>query len=230
MLGAVVLIVGGYLLGALPFAVALAAASGADATARDIHIELWHHVGKVHATVAALVDVLKGVFPVLVGFGFGLPVEVVALAGVAAVCGQMWPPMQGHGEKGNSTGVGALVTLLLCYRAYFPLLAVLLFAAGAVLRLYTLSRESPEWHNPGHPVSLALPLGMLLGFAACPLLCWLSGQAQALVVGSFLLLSAIVLRRLTAGLAQDLSVGAKIGGVLLRRLLFDQSLMERSLY
>ncbi len=230
MLGAVVLIVGGYLLGALPFAVALAAASDADPSARDIHIELWHHGGKVHATLAALVDVLKGVFPVLVGFGFGLPIEVVALSGVAAVCGQMWPPMLGHGEKGNSTGAGALVTLLLCYHAYLPLLSVLPFAAGSVMRLYALSRESPEWRDSGHPVSLALPLGMLLGFASCPVLCWLSGQPQALVVGSFLLLTAIVIRRLTAGLTQDLSVGAKMGTVLLRRLLFDQSLLERSLY
>jgi len=230
MLGAIALIVGGYLLGALPFAVAVAAASGADPTARDVHLELWHHVGKVHAAVAAIVDILKGVFTVLVGFGFGLPVEVVALAAVAAVCGQMWPPMRGHGENGNSTGVGALVTLLVCFGGYVPLLCVLFFVAGAALRMYTLSRESPEWRDPGHPVSLALPVGMLLGFASCPVLCWTSGQPQALIVGSFLVLTAIVIRRLTANLAQDLSIGAKMGNVVLRRLLFDQSLIERGLY
>jgi hypothetical protein len=138
--------------------------------------------------------------------------------------------MRGHGEKGNTTGFGALVTLLLCYRAYLPLLCLLFFAVGAALRLHTLSRESPEWRDPGHPVSLALPLGMLIGFASCPLLCWLSGQHQALIVGSFLLLVVIIIRRLTANLAQDLSVGAKMGRVLLRRLLFDQSLVERGLH
>ena len=227
MFGAIGLIVGGYLLGALPFSVALAVATDLDPTVRDIHVELWRRAGVLHAGVAMLVDVLKGVFPVLVGYGFDLPIEVVALTGVAAACGQMWPPMRGHGEKGNSAGVGALLTLLMCYGAYAALLCAIFFLAGAALRLEALSRETSEWRDPNHPLSLALPLGTLLGFVSCPLLCWLSGQPQALVVGSFLLLCAIILRRLTANLAQDMSIGAKMGGVLVRRLLFDQTLVER---
>jgi glycerol-3-phosphate acyltransferase PlsY len=229
MLGAVVLIVGGYLLGALPFSVAVAVAVDLDPNVRDIHVELWCRAGVPLATAAMLVDVLKGVFPVLVGYGFGLPMEVVALAGVAAACGQMWPPMRGHGEKGNSAGVGALLTLLLCYQAYPALLCAVFFAAGAILRLEALSRETAEYRQPNHPLSLALPLGTLLGFVSCPVLCWLSGQPQALVVGSFLLLCVIVARRLTADLSQDLSIGARMSAVLLRRLLFDQTLMERGL-
>ena len=227
MLGAIGLIVGGYLLGALPFSVALAVATDLDPSVRDIHVELWRKAGALHAAVAMLVDVLKGVFPVLVGYGFALPIEVVALSGVAAACGQMWPPMRGHGEKGNSAGVGALLTLLVCYGAYPALLCALFFAVGAILRLDSLARETTEWRDPNHPLTLALPLGTLVGFVLCPLLCRLSGQPQALVVGSFLLLVAIVIRRLTADLDQDLSIGAKIGPVLLRRLLFDQTLIER---
>ena len=227
-MGAIALIVGGYLLGALPFTVALAVASGIDPSdGGDLHVALWHRAGKLQGAVAAVVDFAKGVFPVLVGFGFSLPIFVVALSGVAAVVGQMWPPLRGHGGKGNSTGVGALITLLLLYEAYLPLLCVLLFAVGVALRWLALSSSSPERHSPGHPMSLALPLGMLLGFVAAPLICWLTDQPQGLMWGLVLMLCAIVVRRLTAGLLVDLSVGAWIGRVMLRRLLFDQGLTGR---
>jgi hypothetical protein len=227
-MGAVALIVGGYFLGALPFVVALAVASGIDPSdGGDLRIALWHRVGKLQAAVAAIVDFAKGVLPVLIGFGFSLPIPVVALSGVAAVVGQIWPPLRGHGENGNSTGVGALITLLLIYEAYLPLLCLLLFAAGGALRWLALSSSSPERRSPGHPLSLALPLGMLLGFVAAPLVCWLTGQPQGLTWGLVLMLCAIVARRLTAGLLVDMSVGARMGVVLLRRLLFDQKLTGR---
>ncbi len=224
-MGAIALIVGGYFLGALPFTVALAMANGIDPSdAGDLHAALWHRAGKLHAAVAAVVDFAKGVFPVLVGFGFSLPILVVALSGVAAVVGQMWPPLRGHGGKGNSTGVGALITLLLLYEAYIPLLCVGFFIVGAALRWPVLSSSSPERRSPGHPLSLALPLGMLLGFVATPLICWLTGQPQGLTWGLALMLCAIVARRLTSGLFVDMSVGARMDVVMLRRLLFDEGL------
>ena len=74
---------------------------------------------------------------------------------------------------------------------------------------------------------LALPLGMLLGFVAAPLICWLPGQPQGLTWGLALIACAIVARRLTAGLLVDMSVGARMDVVLLRRLLFDQGLTGR---
>lgn len=227
-MGAVALIAGGYFLGALPFAVALAVASGIDPSdAGDLHVALWHRVGKLQAGVAVVVDFAKGVFPVLVGFGFSMPILVVALAGVAAVVGQMWPPLRGHGAKGTSTGVGALITLLLLYQAYLPLLCVAFFVGGAALRWLALSSSDPERRSPGHPLSLTLPLGMLLGFVSAPLICWLTGQPQGLTWGLALISCAIVVRRLTAGLLVDMSVDARMGVILLRRLLFDQRLAGR---
>ena len=101
------------------------------------------------------------------------------------------------------------------------------FAAGAALRWLALSSSNPERHSPGHPLSLALPLGMLLGFVAAPVICWLTGQPEGLTWGLALILCAIVARRLTAGLVVDMSVGARMDVVLLRRLLFDQGLTGR---
>ncbi|MBN1152083.1 MAG: hypothetical protein JXA58_02630, partial [Dehalococcoidia bacterium] len=78
--------------------------------------------------------------------------------------------------------------------------------------------------SPDHPLSLLLPIGMLAGFVVAPVLCGLMGGPAGLTTGLWLLALAIAVRRLTAGLQADLDVGARIGPVLLRRLLFDQSL------
>jgi glycerol-3-phosphate acyltransferase PlsY len=229
-MGSAGLIVFGYLLGALPFSLALAVAHGLDPVAEpDLHIALRRKVGWSAATLAVVVDISKGVFPVLVGFGFSLSVWVVALAGVAAVAGQMWPPLRGCGEKGNSTGVGALVALALVYGAYDVLLCLAFFAFGGLLRALMLGSSSAERRSAEHPLSLSLPLGVLLGFSAAPILSWLSAQSTALTVGLALLAGGIVLRRLTAGLRDDMSVGAHMGPVFVRRLLFDQSLTGRDL-
>jgi len=86
----------------------------------------------------------------LIGFGFGLSDTVVAFSGVVTTAGQMWPPFHGcHGEKGNSTGVGVLITLALLYKAYITLLSLVPFAAGAALA-YHYNRHrvtSPEAMN-----------------------------------------------------------------------------------
>jgi hypothetical protein len=228
MIGAVGLLAFGYLLGALPFTVALALAHGLDPAAeRDLHIALRREVGWPAAAAAVVVDMAKGVFPVLVGFGFSLPVWVVSLAGVAAVLGQMWPPLRGVGEKGNSTGVGALIALSLVFEAYYVLLSLSFFATGALLRLLMLQAGPSDRRSPGQTLSLALPLGMLLGFCAAPVLSLLTEQPAGLTAGLTLMASATVVRRLTAGLGEDLSVGARMGPVLIRRLLFDQPLTGR---
>ncbi len=218
----------GYLLGALPFSIALASAHGLDISSEsDLHIALRRSVGWAPAAMAVVVDIAKGVFPVLIGFGFSLPVWAVSLSGVAAVAGQMWPPLRGHGEKGNSTGVGALIALLLIYESYFALLSLAFFAVGGVMRLSMILSPAPERQSPDHVLSLMLPLGMLMGFAAAPLLCWLMDGPVGLFVGLSLIAVAIAVRRVTAGLDADLAVGARIGPVLLRRLFFDQPLVGR---
>ena len=217
-----------YFLGALPFSTALAAAHGLDPSVEaDVHIALRRSVGWPQAALAVAVDIAKGVFPVMIGFGFSLSVWAVSFSGVAAVVGQMWPPLRGHGEKGNSTGVGALVALLLMYEAHVPLLSLGFFALGGVVRLSAILSPSPERQAPDHPLSLALPVGMLLGFVAAPVLCWLLREPVGLTVGLLLMLVVILVRRLTAGLQADMSVGARIGPVLVRRLLLDQSLTGR---
>jgi glycerol-3-phosphate acyltransferase PlsY len=230
MLANIVLIAGGYLLGSLPFTAALARASGLHLSEeKDLHIVLWHKVSKWRASLAALVDFIKGSITVLAGFSFGLSMGVVAFAGVAAVVGQMWPAIRNlHGEKGNSTGAGVIITLALLYETYFTLLSLIFFATGAALRYYTLTSRQAKFHEATHPLALALPVGMLAGFAAAPIAAWCSREPRDITFSLFALLTVIVVRRLTAGLKADLKTGSCITKTLVNRFLFDQSIVERA--
>ena len=70
MLAETILIGGGYLFGSLPFSVAVARLRGLDISQEeDLHIALWHQIGKRSAVLAAAVDFLKGVIVILIGFG-----------------------------------------------------------------------------------------------------------------------------------------------------------------
>ncbi|MBN1856225.1 MAG: glycerol-3-phosphate acyltransferase [Dehalococcoidia bacterium] len=221
-MGAVALMVGGYLLGALPFGVALAVAHDIDPSeSTRLNSTLWREVGKLEAVTVILVDFAKGVFPVLVGFGFSLSVGVVALSGVAAVAGQVWPPLRGHGGKGNVTGMGVVVTLLSLHGANLPMFSLIFFILGIGAVILMVFLQGGGMNGVGHPLSLVFPLGMLLGFTAAVVLSFLSGQPVGLSLGLALVLCVIVVRRLTAGLMVDLTVGVRMHVVLLRRLFFD---------
>ena len=224
VVGYVLLLLGAYLLGALPFTITLAVAHGIDPSEGDLHAALWHRASPLYAVVSGLVDVAKGAFPVLIGFGFSMPVWVVSFAGVVAVVGQMWPPLGGYGEKGNSTGAGALIVLLLAYQAYAGLLCLGFFAIGAALRCRKIMSMADVRGTRSSQMH-ALPLVMLAGFVAAPFFSWIANEPAGLTLGLGLILLAIVVRRMTAGLASDMSVGARIGPVLMRRLLFDRGLV-----
>ncbi len=220
------MLIAAYLLGALPFTVALAVTKGIDVSEGDLHIALWHRASPLYAALAVVVDIAKGAFPVLIGFGFSLPVGVVALAGAIAVIGQMWPPLHGHGEKGNSTAVGALFVLLMVYGAYVGLLCFVFFAVGAAVR-YAALVAPPDTPGAGARRGLrVLPLCMLVGFASAPLLTWVTNEPVGLTLGLLFILVAIIIRRLTAGVGRDIEVGASLGPVLVRRLLFDETLVR----
>jgi len=229
MLANIVLIVGGYLFGSLPFTAALARVSGLDLSQeKDLHIVLWHKISKGRASLAAFVDFIKGSIPVLAGFGFNLSIAVVAFSGVAVVVGQMWPPFRNfHGERGNSTGVGVIITLALIYEAYFTLLSLIFFATGAALRYYSLTSRQVRFHKPTHPLALALPAGMFVGFATAPIASWCSREPKDITLSLLALFIIIAMRRLTAGLKADLKTSNNITRVLVSRLIFDQSLIEK---
>jgi hypothetical protein len=235
MLAETILIGGGYFFGSLPFSVALARLRGLDTSQEeDLHIALWHKIGKKAAILAGSVDFFKGVIVILVGFGLGMSSLAVAFSGVASVAGQMWPPPYGgHGERGNAPGVAVVMTLSLVYGVYWGLLSLVFFAGGAAFAYYCERRSTSSGetggaeakpHTANHPLALSLPLGMLLGFTVATVASRLSEGSTTVAPALLALLIIIVVRRLTADLKADRERGNVAIRMLVQRFLFDQLL------
>ena len=113
----IALILASYFLGAIPFMILIGRMRGVDLSREpDLHQALWHKAGRPWGILGIVLDILKGVVPVLAGFLLGFPLAVNALAGLAALCGQMWPLFRRFdGERGNTVSVGIVFTLSLAY-------------------------------------------------------------------------------------------------------------------
>jgi glycerol-3-phosphate acyltransferase PlsY len=221
----VVLIIGCYLLGSFPLLYLLGRIHGVDLRQyEDMHIALWRNVGRVEGFIGVVFDFAKGVIAVLVVRAFGYEPGWVAIAGVVAVAGQMWPVfLKFDGEKGNSTGMamsGALAT-------YAMLLALVPAAIGFAIRTIPRFRRSDQTLKEklkfGGPPSLSLPLGMAVAFAVLPLAAWWVGQPREVVFAFVALFVLIMVRRVTAGLREDMGKPSWKNRMLLNRFLFDRS-------
>ncbi len=106
--------------------------------------------GRGPALIVLLLDIAKGIVPVLVARALGAPAAVVAAAGFAVVVGHVFPLFFGfRGGKGVATAFGALVAL-------FPL------AGFTVLVVFTLTVISTRWVSLGSVLSAATLPGFAL--------------------------------------------------------------------
>lgn len=227
------LVIGAYLLGTFPYMLILSRARGVHIPrGADFHLSMWRDVGRTEGLSGVLFDVLKGSIPVIIGFVFGFRLAIIALAGVAAVLGQMWPVFQKfNGEKGNTTGAGMAVTFISFLHgdalwAIVGGLACFLvgFLVRTIPRFMVKGQTVNEKLKLGGPVSNSLPAGMLAGFLAMPLISWVLNQPVELTLALAVTFIAIAIRRLTANLDKDLKEPkTSIGKILFNRFLFDRS-------
>jgi glycerol-3-phosphate acyltransferase PlsY len=78
------------------------------------------------ALAVAVLDLLKGLVPVLIARWLDAPAWAVALIAVAATAGHCWSPwMKFHGGKGMATGGGAAVGLLPWLLTMLPLMIII---------------------------------------------------------------------------------------------------------
>lgn len=237
LLADIALVVGAYLLGSLPYMILLGRARGVDLSQEeDLHIALWRKVGRLEGLSGIVVDVLKGVIPIIVGFECGFSLAVTVSAGAAGVIGQMWPVFwRFDGEKGNTAGAGMLLTLTIYLSITKSPLAYWVFIIAAVIaltgffvrtipRFIKSDQTLSERFMFGGPVSNSLPLGMIIAFAIAPLASWLLSQPVEMTLGLLAVFIAITVRRLTARLSEDLKEPKTgIRSILLNRLLYDRS-------
>jgi len=234
----IALLLGAYIIGSFPYMLLLGRAKGIDLTQEyDSHQALWSKVGRLAGLSGVIVDILKGVIAVLIGFFLEFRLAMVAAAGVAAVIGQMWPIFQRFdGEKGNTTGAGVILTITMWLTGHGYPMAYWVFIITVIPALIGfLIRTIPRFIKPGQtmnerfmlggPASNSLPLGMITAFAVATLISWLLNQPDEMTLGFLALFLAIVLRRLTADLRADLKPGTNTSRILTNRFLYDRSFL-----
>ncbi|MGN6030428.1 MAG: glycerol-3-phosphate 1-O-acyltransferase PlsY, partial [Thermomicrobiales bacterium] len=183
----IVLVVAAYALGAIPWGVVL----GKTFAGVDVRQYGSKSIGATNAlrvlgrkfSIAVLVlDMLKGVLPVVIGRVAGLPDWSIGLAALAAVIGHCWSPYIGFtGGKGVATGGGAGVAL-------FPWLLLLI---PVIIVVVVLTR----YVSLGSIVTVALASIAAVITAATGHLPW--SWAIAIV-----LMSAIIVQRHHANIAR----------------------------
>jgi len=209
-----------YLVGSVSFPYWIARLAGVDlhrAGSRKLGgSNLAAAVGPLHGLVGGLLDSLKGFAAVAVPAALGLPGEIQLACGLAAIAGQMWPlfhRFDGGRANGTTWGFQLAVDVIAFFIAMIPVVV------AALLRVTVRPR----------PRRL-IPLANLLSYGVFPAVIWEQEGPSPTVIAGVLALALVVLRRLTAGVREDLATGAPAARVLANRALFDRSeLQERGL-
>lgn len=90
-------------------------------------------LGPRASAVVALLDILKGVLPVLLARSAGFNSSWVAAAAVATVAGHCWSPFIGFkGGKGVATGAGAAIALFPYIVVIVPVMALVVWVTKFV--------------------------------------------------------------------------------------------------
>jgi glycerol-3-phosphate acyltransferase PlsY len=219
----IILVVGSYLFGSVPHLSLLGKLRRVELDG-DFHENLWYRAGKVFGVIGVVGEFIKGALPVLVAKGLGFCPASIALAGLAAVCGQMWPVFaRFDGEKGNSIALAVVIALAPVPGLVAVIPIVIALIVRTVPRLIARSGQSGEKSVVGGSYSRSLPVGMFICFLILPFVSWYSGETVTTVWCFSALFLLIMVRRLTAGLREDLKVDGDIGSILLKRLLFDRA-------
>jgi glycerol-3-phosphate acyltransferase PlsY len=111
-----VLLVGAYLLGAIPFAQVMGRINGVDLRgfgSRNVGAgNLTRASGWQWGTLAAILDGMKGLLPVLIAGQMGLGPGASGIAGIMAVIGHNWSVfLRGRSGRGLATSAGLMVGL-----------------------------------------------------------------------------------------------------------------------
>jgi len=219
----IILVIGSYIFGSVPHLPLLGKLRRVELDG-DYHENLWYRAGKIFGVLGVVGEFIKGALPVLVAKGLGFCPASIALAGLAAVCGQMWPVFAGFdGEKGNSIAIAMAIALAPVPGLVAIIPVIIALVVRTVPRLIARFRQSGEKSVIGGSYSRSLPVGMFICFLILPFVGWYCGEAVETVWGFSALFLLIMTRRLTAGLREDLKASGDIGSILLKRLLYDRA-------
>ena len=211
----VLLILVAYLLGSVPAAY-LAARWSRSIDIRDYGsgnvgvANLLKFTSKKVAIPVIIFDLFKGIVMVWVTQRAGLGPTGQVMAGLAAVIGHNWPVfLRFSGGRGVLTTLGVVLILPVINNLVPWGILVFMAIAGA-----------------GFVVIRQIPLGVVGGIAALPLVSWLSGEPLPFTLGFVVMFLIVAIRRLSA--PQTLLTASVSGGELvINRLLFDRDVRDR---
>ncbi len=196
------LLVGAYLLGSVPFAQVMAKINGLDL--REVGSgnvgagNLTKEVGLWWGVAAAILDGLKGLFPVLIAREAGLGLGAAGIAGLAAVIGHNWSIwLRGRSGRGLAPSVGLVLGLD----------PVLLIWAGG-------------WSVAGWKIGGGL--GGFLGWGLMPIVAVALGRPATESLLLALLSIVLIGRRMQGNVDDDKSTDAA-----LRRAIYDKDRMAQ---
>lgn len=219
----IALVAGAYLFGSIPHLHILARIRRIELSG-DFHQDLWYRGGRAIAVIGVLGEFAKGIVPVLAGIALGFGIPAIALAGLAAVSGQMWPVFSRFdGEKGNSVAIAMVFTLVTdaALLAIIPVIIALIIRTAT--RLLSQSEAAGDKSIVGGSYSRSLPIGMAICFFILPGVCWYLGKPIETTLVCAALFILIMIRRLTAGIRIDLQTSNDTKGIISRRLLYDRA-------
>jgi len=135
---------------------------------------VMHNVGMLQGLLSGAFDIFKGVIAVGGAYFLGLSPFYQAIAGVLAVCGQMWPIfLKFWGGRGGATSIGAMLTL----NPFIALPTILFW-----ISLKFVSKE------------MGAPIGMMLFYVICGSVGIYFGYEEVYIF-AFLALFLILLQR-----------------------------------
>ncbi|OGO07054.1 MAG: hypothetical protein A2Z76_01865 [Chloroflexi bacterium RBG_13_56_8b] len=211
----ILLLVGGYLMGAIP------AAYLAARWMRGIDLRQYGsgNVGGANlikvgarwiAVLVVIFDIGKAMPAVWVAHLVGLDLTQQVAVGIAGVIGHNWPVfLRFNGGRGIATiiGVAFIVPLV---NGYIPW-SLIAFLAIMVANVLTLRR---------------IPEGIGIAVAVMPIVSWAVGEPLELILGFVAMFIIMVIRRLTPP-RTPASASVTTGELLLNRLLFDRDIRDR---
>jgi len=210
------LIVGAYLLGAVPAAYLVGKWSrGIDIRqygSGNVGVtNLLELTSKRLGTSVVIFDLGKGAAMVCAAQLVGLGIVQQVIVGLAAIIGHNWPVfLRFNGGRGVLTTLGIALTLSLLNNNSVPwgIVAFCVIFLGSAFII----------HN--------VPLGILTGIAAIPLVNWGVGEPLPLTLGYLAMFLILVIRRLAAQPPVRVTSTSK-KQLLVNRLLFDRDIRDR---
>jgi acyl phosphate:glycerol-3-phosphate acyltransferase len=163
-LAGIALVVTSFLIGSIPWGYVAGKASG-GIDLRTVGsggtgaTNVLRTLGARASVVVAVLDILKGVLPVVFATAVGFDAAWVAVAAVAAVAGHCWSPFIGFkGGKGVATGAGAAIALFPQVLLIVPIMAVVVWTTKYV--------------SLGSLTAAGLATLLAVGYAAAGMLDW----------------------------------------------------------